>query len=405
MTRRIQYRGDLEAEWASYERGHQGDRGGVRLGRERLGRARARAPPRSFVLAGWKPGAVGARGSAQPHRRVRRERRRARRDRRARLVTAVGLARANVLLASDRPVVVPSGLDVTTISAVIADVIRRAGTPPFFMGLAAPVRRSAPTAGAASSNGGGRNCATAWTIRLARYLVHLTAPGWNVIGATAPWRPGVAVGTQRSRRMGRGRARRRYAGCLRRKAEPGEPASGRGPGSMGRDDADHDADRDSRQPEAVSLRKRVHPPRGGRRLGSRTPSRVYRAVERRRTGRGRRPGGAGARPRHLVAGIRGGRRTRWKMPARRFTYADADGRRESLAAALVPVRRGWNGALPAPGWTGAFEWTGWQTRPRHGAGDAACGVGGRAVRARASRSRGRCCCRALADAGVGSAIH
>ena len=27
-----------------------------------------------------------------------------------------------------------------------------------------------------------------------RYLVHLNAPGWNVIGATAPWRPGVAIG-------------------------------------------------------------------------------------------------------------------------------------------------------------------------------------------------------------------
>ena len=27
-----------------------------------------------------------------------------------------------------------------------------------------------------------------------RYLVHLSAPGWNVIGATAPWMPGVAIG-------------------------------------------------------------------------------------------------------------------------------------------------------------------------------------------------------------------
>src|SRR5205085_9066760 len=27
-----------------------------------------------------------------------------------------------------------------------------------------------------------------------RYLVHLQAPGWNAIGATAPWLPGVAMG-------------------------------------------------------------------------------------------------------------------------------------------------------------------------------------------------------------------
>ena len=27
-----------------------------------------------------------------------------------------------------------------------------------------------------------------------RYLVHLNAPGWNVIGATSPWLPGVVLG-------------------------------------------------------------------------------------------------------------------------------------------------------------------------------------------------------------------
>ena len=27
-----------------------------------------------------------------------------------------------------------------------------------------------------------------------RYFVHLKAPGWNVIGATSPWLPGVAIG-------------------------------------------------------------------------------------------------------------------------------------------------------------------------------------------------------------------
>ncbi len=27
-----------------------------------------------------------------------------------------------------------------------------------------------------------------------RYFVHLHAPGWNVIGATHPWMPGVAIG-------------------------------------------------------------------------------------------------------------------------------------------------------------------------------------------------------------------
>jgi acyl-homoserine lactone acylase PvdQ len=52
---------------------------------------------------------------------------------------------------------------------------------------------------------------------------------------------------------------------------------------------------------------------------------------------------------------------RWRMPARRITYADADGGRGIQVAALVPVRRGWSGALPVPGWTGAMEWGGWRT--------------------------------------------
>jgi len=46
------------------------------------------------------------------------------------------------------------------------------------------------------------------------------------------------------------------------------------------------------------------------------------------------------------------------MPARRFTFADVDGHRHVTAAALVPARRGWNGAMPAPAWAGN-EWVGW----------------------------------------------
>jgi acyl-homoserine lactone acylase PvdQ len=52
---------------------------------------------------------------------------------------------------------------------------------------------------------------------------------------------------------------------------------------------------------------------------------------------------------------------RWKMPARWMTYAGVDGDRGFQLAALVPVRRGWNGAIPTRGWTAATEWTGWRT--------------------------------------------
>ena len=48
---------------------------------------------------------------------------------------------------------------------------------------------------------------------------------------------------------------------------------------------------------------------------------------------------------------------RWKMPAEDVVYADVDGNIGHQAAALVPIRRSWNGTLPAPGWTGGFDWS------------------------------------------------
>jgi penicillin amidase len=356
MTRRIQYRGDREAEWASYEADTRaiaaafvsGVNAWVALARER--------PPEEFVLAGWKPepwapedllnrtDAFVESGDALDE------------IVRARLVTAVGLARANVLLASDRPVAVPSGLDVTTISAVIADVIRRAGTPPFFMGLAAPVVVQA-NAGAASATVD--EIARRLDHPSPRYLVHLTAPGWNVIGATAPWRPGVAVGHNDRVAWDAAGLDADTQDVFVEKLNPANL---------------HQVEDQGRWVETTRITMPIVI-RGNpkpflfesefTRRGAVVASDRARHLAFTVRWSGAEPGAAGD-----LAALGLDRATswpafaaavaRWKMPARRFTYADADGRRESLSAALVPVRRGWNGALPAPGWTGAFEWTGWQ---------------------------------------------
>ena len=211
MTRRMQYRGDLEAEWASYGPGTKaiaeafvrGVNAWVTLARER--------PPEEFVLAGWKPelwfaidllnrtDAFVESGDAIDE------------MFRARLVAAVGLARARLLLPGERGIEVPAGVDMATVPYLVADAIRRVGTPPFFLGLAAPVpdgtvRLTADTTyppGGVVPGG-----VMSGSVRLQpdhdpprrldhpslRYVVHLHAPGWNVIGVTAPWRPGVAEG-------------------------------------------------------------------------------------------------------------------------------------------------------------------------------------------------------------------
>jgi len=51
----------------------------------------------------------------------------------------------------------------------------------------------------------------------------------------------------------------------------------------------------------------------------------------------------------------------WKMPARRMVYTDADNQHGYQVAALVPVRRASTGAVPVPAGTGATEWAGWRT--------------------------------------------
>src|SRR5262245_12644195 len=111
MTRRVQYAGDPDADWARY-----GDDAKIIAGAFVRGvnawAAMARAhPPEEFVLAGWLP----------------------------------ELWDANDLLNRTDAVVENTGVleDVARagFGEVVADSIRRAGAAPFFTNLAAPVRR------------------------------------------------------------------------------------------------------------------------------------------------------------------------------------------------------------------------------------------------------------------------
>ena len=205
MTRRVQYRGDLDAEWARYGPEARaiatafvrGINAWVALARER--------PPEAFVLAGWPP------DRWEPN---------------------DLLNRTDAFLASGDAI---AEIARRHLSEVVADAIRRVGTPPFFAGLAAPVRRSDSASEVSSeAPAGSRRSAeregghadrdvelvtaaaaipTAASVAVLRdgvvdvaesprrfevpsprYLVHLRAPGWNAIGATAPWRPGIAIG-------------------------------------------------------------------------------------------------------------------------------------------------------------------------------------------------------------------
>lgn len=340
MTRRMQYRGDLNMEWASYGPDVKviatafvnGINAWIQQTRDRL--------PEEFTVAGWKPElwtpddlvnrtdafvlSVDAELEVV----------------RARLVAAAGELRARRLLGLDRPIVVPRGLELTSLTYVVSDAVRRVGTPPFFAGMADEPRTAAlPNPSR-------------------HYVVHLNAPGLNAIGGTSPWLPALAVGHND-----------RVAWEL----------------------TPYDADSQDIFVEHVNPANPHQVEYRGRWIdttivkdpivikGRATPFEFEREYTRhgvviasdREQHRaftvqwsGTEPGGAGP----LVAVLLNRAQSwtefrdalaRWKTPAVKVDYRDVEGFNGRAVAALVPRRASWNGDVPAPGWPGTYEWTGW----------------------------------------------
>jgi penicillin G amidase len=171
MTRRFQYRGDLDAEWASYGPDTQAIAGAFVRGINAWVARALERPPEEFVRAGWKP------AFWQP--------------------TDV-LNRTDAFVASGDAI---EEVRRSKLHGVVADAVRRVGTPPFFATMTPPVDAGQTAARAFDSATAATGAALAVSeVRgklqhpSARYFVHLKAPGWNVIGVTSPWLPGVAAG-------------------------------------------------------------------------------------------------------------------------------------------------------------------------------------------------------------------
>jgi penicillin G amidase len=327
MTRRMQYRGDMDAEWASYGPGTKaiatsfvrGINAWVALARVR--------PPEQFLVAGWTPDFWSA---------------------------------TDLLNRTDAFVTSGDAIDEVRrmqLSDVVADALRRVGTPPFFVALAGPVRQGdRPDRPRPDDDGGTlrRQPGASGQVTVARggplrfgeerrafdhpssrYFVHLRAPEWNVVGATRPWLPGVAIG--HNDRVAWGMA------PFEADTEDlyVEPLT-----SPGREIV--------KEPIAVKCRSAPFvfecelAPHGVIIASDRERNRAF-AVR----WSGARPGAAA----ELAALALDRAQTwpefrsalaRWKMPARLVVYADTAGNIGFQAAALIPVRR-------------RGEWHGWLT--------------------------------------------
>jgi penicillin amidase len=189
-----------------------------------------------------------------------------------------------------------------------------------------------------------------------RYLVHLHAPGWNVIGSGEPALPGVAIGHNERIAWGFTIIGTDQADFYVEETNPAQPDEYKAEGRWQKMAVVREtiAVR-GKQAETVALKYTRHGPvlfhdtEGHR-------AHALRWV-------GTEPGGA-AYLRSLAVDRAQNRQEflqamgSWKVPGLNFVYADMEGNIGWIAAAETPVRPRHDGLLPVPGDSG-FEWEGY----------------------------------------------
>lgn len=193
-----------------------------------------------------------------------------------------------------------------------------------------------------------------------RYLTHLVAPGWNVIGAGEPASPGVAIGHNDRIAFGLtvvGMDQQdvyveSLGACPR--AVSGSLGCYRYRGSWRRIEQRVDTIRvKGEAPRAVTLQFTAHGPIVST-DSSRRRAFAIRSVH-------SEPGTASYLGSLALDRARNWSQfeaamTKWLMPSENMVYADVDGNIGWIAAGLMP-RRAWSGLLPVPG-VGTHEWKG-----------------------------------------------
>jgi len=186
-----------------------------------------------------------------------------------------------------------------------------------------------------------------------RYIVHLVAPGWNVIGAGEPALPGVAAGHNENIAWGFTIFGLDQQDLYLEELNPAQPlqyATERGWQPM--QVSTEAIEVRGASPVQVQIKYTRHGPvlwEDGRR------ALALRWV-------GAEPGGAGYLGSLALDRARNWREfeaamPRWKVPSENIVYADRMGNIGEHSTGLAPLRKNWTGLLPVPG-NGQFEWQG-----------------------------------------------
>lgn len=186
-----------------------------------------------------------------------------------------------------------------------------------------------------------------------RYIVHLVAPGWDVIGAGEPGLPGVAVGHNQNIAWGFTIFGLDQQDLYLEKLNPANPLEYKADRGWAPMRVEKETFRVRGQADAiVDLKFTRH---GPVLWEDNTRALALRWV-------GAEPGTAGylgslAADRaqnwqEFVAAMK-----RWKVPSENIVYGDRAGNIGEYSAGLAPVRKNWYGLLPVPG-DGGYEWSG-----------------------------------------------
>ncbi len=185
-----------------------------------------------------------------------------------------------------------------------------------------------------------------------RYMVHLIAPGWNVIGAGEPALPGVALGHNEHIAWGFTIFGLDQQDLYVEELNPANPAEYRTEAGWQKMESRHETflvrGERSRDIELLFTRHGPVVWQDGRK------ALALRWV-------GNEPGTAGYIASLSIDQAQNWQQfeaaaARWKLPSENLVYADRSGNIGEHSVGLVPVRR-WTGLLPVPGVSG-YEWSG-----------------------------------------------
>ncbi len=379
LARLLKYRGDMEAEWTSYHPDGKRIISAFVNGINAFIEHRADNLPVEFELTGvvpdpWTPEVPIMRMAGLPM-----TSNAIRELRLARSVAALGLAEANRRSNPDPPhnLRVPAGLEVSQIPAEVLEILGAgyAGVPRIPL-----LDRYENSLSSFETNAAGEPGSNNWvvsggmtttgkpilandphrsiTLPSLRYLVHLNAPGWNVIGSGEPALPGVAIGHNERIAWGLTIVGIDQQDLFVEELNPDNPNEvkwGDGWEAL-HVEIDTIYVKDG-APRVVELEFSRHGPI------------VYRDAANNRAYAFKsvlaEPGTAG-----YLGSLRVDQAQNWEeyldamehwlVPSENLIYADVDGNIGWQAAGLTPIRCcGWVGRLPVPA-TGKYEWRGFR---------------------------------------------